>query len=80
MTNDRVGSVNGPLEALFAGGGPEFVLLGVVKIRYRQPRLILPERSVRHLPGGVGFERTKVVLQAGHEGNMLDRRVNEGFQ
>src|SRR5438045_2019830 len=63
--------MDSPCKTVALGSGEEHVFLGVVEVLVRQPVLVLRERSVwLHL--GVGLERAQVMLEPGHEGDMLD--------
>src|SRR5258708_21400659 len=53
------------------GASKYLVLLGIVEVRHRQPRVVFPERSQWH-PFRVTLERSQVVLGARHKRNVFD--------
>ncbi|CAH0290609.1 hypothetical protein SRABI128_03885 [Microbacterium sp. Bi128] len=77
MSDHRMRPVHGPAKALLRGRSPQLVFLGVVEVRRRQPRLALPKGGVRHFPGRIRLKRAQIVLQPGHEGDVLHRLAVE---
>ena len=70
VADDGVRPVHRPAEAVLVGRGEEEVLLVVVEVLVVQARLALAERRLRRVLR-VGLERAEVVLESGHQGNVL---------
>lgn len=62
MPDHAVRAVDAPRKAAAVRARPERVFLGVVEVRYFQPRLVFVEGGVARGFGATGLEWTEVVL------------------
>jgi hypothetical protein len=72
VSNDGMGALDRPGEALAGGGCEDRVFLGVVKVLDGEAGLVFAEGSGGEGAFAVTLEWAKVVLEAGDQGHVLD--------